>query len=120
MDGDRVGDLLSKVGAATVARALEAFSAEVPNVAAATDAVLVYAGGDDILCLAPLDTALEAAQKFQEAYAHAWEAAAPGVAATMSAAPAHPVGRCPMPSCRARLRLWPRHPTGHGRPPTPR
>lgn len=84
MDGDLMGHVRETVGAETVARSLEAFSKEVPQRIRDHDGLLIYAGGDDVLALLPLDTALDAAVTLQRDYRNAF--AREGATATISAA----------------------------------
>lgn len=69
MDGDHVGRLLRKPGAEkAVSDALAHFTAQVQPIVAANDGITIYAGGDDVLALLPLTTALKTAGKLREAY----------------------------------------------------
>lgn len=61
MDGDRMGALLKRYDSEEVSRALHVFSQRVPEIIREQNGVLVYAGGDDVLALLPLDGALKAA-----------------------------------------------------------
>ncbi|MEO5347538.1 MAG: hypothetical protein H7834_14360 [Magnetococcus sp. YQC-9] len=81
MDGDRVGDWLSKLGGNTVSQALERFIKAVPEIVDQYEGVTIYAGGDDYLGFFPLTTALSAAAALTDAYRNAWN----GQAATTSA-----------------------------------
>lgn len=84
MDGDLMGQVREKIGAEAVARALAAFSREVPRRVREFDGLLVYAGGDDVLALLPLDMALDAAVTLQRDYRDSF--AQEGATATISAA----------------------------------
>lgn len=75
MDGDDVGRLLDTLGADKVSQALAAFSKEVPRLVENNNGVLVYAGGDDLLALFPIESALTAALKLRGAYRSAWHQA---------------------------------------------
>ncbi|HHW39903.1 MAG TPA: type III-B CRISPR-associated protein Cas10/Cmr2 [Syntrophomonadaceae bacterium] len=61
MDGDRMGALLKNYKAEEVSRALNGFSKRVKEIISEYNGVTVYAGGDDVLALLPLDGALKAA-----------------------------------------------------------
>jgi len=82
MDGDDVGKLLSTVDADKVSPALAAFSKRVPRLVENNNGILVYAGGDDVLALFPIEDALTAALELRAAYLCAWRA---GQAQTISA-----------------------------------
>lgn len=72
MDGDDVGKLLDTLGADKVSPALAAFSKDVPRLVENNNGVLVYAGGDDLLALFPIEDALTAALDLRRAYLRAW------------------------------------------------
>ncbi|MBE0703500.1 MAG: hypothetical protein IH582_10080 [Afipia sp.] len=79
MDGDGIGALLSN-NAETVKAGLSAFSGHVietfrPGKANLFDGVLIYAGGDDVLALLPVDTAIAAALHLRSAYERAFREA---------------------------------------------
>lgn len=82
MDGDDVGKLLDTLGADKVSPALAAFSKDVPGRVYRNNGVLVYAGGDDLLALFPIEDALGAALELRGAYIGAWPQ---GQAQTISA-----------------------------------
>ncbi|MBI4753841.1 MAG: type III-B CRISPR-associated protein Cas10/Cmr2 [Betaproteobacteria bacterium] len=73
MDGDHLGMLLRQHPAAEVSAALAAFTRRVEDVVASHNGVTVYAGGDDVLALLPLDDAIDAAaaleRNFRAAFA---------------------------------------------------
>ena len=77
MDGDRIGALL-RDHEAVVKAGLSFFTAAVksyflsPN---KSNGVLVYAGGDDVLALLPLDTAIGAAEEIRQKYGEAFQRA---------------------------------------------
>ncbi|MGB9887668.1 MAG: type III-B CRISPR-associated protein Cas10/Cmr2 [Moorellales bacterium] len=68
MDGDRLGRLLGEYGHSRVSAALQRFSEQVQELVRRHDGVTVYAGGDDVLALLPLDGALPAAIALRRAY----------------------------------------------------
>lgn len=83
MDGDRVGRLLRQRGEELVTQGLARFSAQVDRIVRRRGGNTVYAGGDDVLALLPVESALRAALGLHEAYRGAF----PGVSeATISAA----------------------------------
>ncbi|MEQ1506196.1 MAG: type III-B CRISPR-associated protein Cas10/Cmr2 [Myxococcota bacterium] len=71
-DGDRMGACLdacdTQARVTDVSRALTAFTAAVPGWADDHDAGVVYAGGDDVLALVPVDRALCAASALRDRY----------------------------------------------------
>ena len=86
MDGDSVGKLIGEPGkAATVSTALAAFANGVRHIVD-TDhhGATLYAGGDDVLALLPLDSAIACAKAIQLAYQAAMKAN--GLGGTISAA----------------------------------
>ncbi len=83
MDGDSLGELLRKSGSA-VSQALETFTREVPNLVDQHNGFLIYAGGDDVLALLPLEDALQCAAAVRQGYLDAF--AAQNLESTISAA----------------------------------
>ncbi|WP_428264878.1 type III-B CRISPR-associated protein Cas10/Cmr2 [Haliangium sp.] len=70
MDGDRMGDLLRRAASPElVTRALSDFARAVPGHIERRQGATVYAGGDDVLALVPIDRALPAALDLAAAYA---------------------------------------------------
>lgn len=61
MDGDRLGALLRKNSPEVISKALADFSWSVKDVIGDFNGVTVFAGGDDVLALLPVDGALPAA-----------------------------------------------------------
>jgi CRISPR-associated protein Cmr2 len=92
MDGDRLGDLVSSAPDAQkpLSEALDTFSRHAPMIIEATDILgqTIYAGGDDVLALVPVDTALVVAERLAQAYRQHLTAlaSAHGVSASISAA----------------------------------
>lgn len=68
MDGDHMGALLRQHEPEKVSEALNHFSRQVPEIVHQHNGVLVYAGGDDVLALAPLETAIDLAISLRAAY----------------------------------------------------
>ncbi len=67
-DGDRLGGLVSSLGSSVVSDKLATFTRDVPNIVSRHRGVTVYAGGDDVLALLPLESALECASDIEKAY----------------------------------------------------
>jgi CRISPR-associated protein Cmr2 len=71
-DGDRMGKLLAAAGtveqARLISRALHAFASEVRRLVREQRGHAVYAGGDDVLALVPLASALSCAESLAEAF----------------------------------------------------
>lgn len=70
-DGDRLGKILaqrSEHERDQISEALHAFAQEAHTIARSYDACVVYAGGDDVLAFAPVETALDYAWKLRQAY----------------------------------------------------
>ena len=91
MDGDRMGALLQDYpdDKKNISLALNAFSHQVEDVVKSHNGITVYAGGDDVLALLPLDDALRAAAALRQKYREAFRVQAPGILenrATISAA----------------------------------
>lgn len=76
MDGDRLGALLQKhaARAGKISSALNQFSLKVPELVKDGNGVTVFAGGDDVLALMPLEDALATAIKLRSAYLEAFSA----------------------------------------------
>lgn len=92
-DGDRLGELLGRIGAEPVSEALAHFTSEVPDIVRSANGVAIYAGGDDVLALLPLSRALESAQRLERAYVEGFEADAK---ASLSAAVVFAHARAPL------------------------
>jgi len=73
-DGDQIGANLRKPGGESAAKAgLAKFTREVPAVVQRNMGVTIYAGGDDLLALVPLDRAMIAAGEVRSAYRRAFD-----------------------------------------------
>ena len=68
MDGDHMGKLLRLHDQGTISRALLAFNGHVPNIVKKHEGVTIYAGGDDVLALLPLDCAIVCAEELRQNY----------------------------------------------------
>lgn len=73
MDGDQVGRLLRERGEDAVSKGLSRFAGKVDDILREHDGHTVYAGGDDVLALLPLEGALPAALALREAYRAAFD-----------------------------------------------
>lgn len=72
-DGDRLGTLRGPLGAARLSASLGRFSEGVEALIEARRGVTVYAGGDDVLALLPIDRALDCAAALECSYRAAFE-----------------------------------------------
>ncbi len=70
MDGDNMGALLSKYKGRQdiISTALSDFNKCIKEIVDASNGKLIYGGGDDVLALLPVETALDCAQKLRQAY----------------------------------------------------
>lgn len=87
MDGDSLGSQLADASKQQpISRALNRFTRAVPALIEKHQGFLVYAGGDDVLALLPVTSALSCAARLRECYAACFtdEAQAGGVALTTS------------------------------------
>jgi len=71
MDGDSLGELLRQAGPA-VSDALDCFTKKVPGIVDQYNGFLIYAGGDDVLALLPLEDALSCAAAIRQCYRDAF------------------------------------------------
>ena len=83
MDGDSLGELLRKSGSA-VSDALDHFTKQVPDIVYNHNGFLIYAGGDDVLGLLPLEDVLQCAADIRQCYLNAF--ARQNLESTISAA----------------------------------
>lgn len=72
MDGDRLGQLLQETDPACVSQALADFTQQVPAVVGGHNGVTIYAGGDDVLAMLPVSSAVECCFALREAYQQAF------------------------------------------------
>lgn len=85
MDGDSLGKQMSDPAKQQpIADALNAFTQSVPEVVEQHNGFLVYAGGDDVLAILPLEDALPCAAALRQAYLEA--CGAQGIISTLSGA----------------------------------
>lgn len=83
MDGDSMGALIRDHKPQKVTSCLTEFATKVPDTIAEHDGITIYAGGDDLLALLPLDRALAAATAVHQLYLNSFGS---GIPATVSAA----------------------------------
>ena len=85
MDGDSLGALLlDRDHQLKIPKALEHFTHNVPDIVDQHNGFLIYAGGDDVLALLPLEDALRCAAVVRQCYVDAF--AAQNLESTISAA----------------------------------
>jgi CRISPR-associated protein Cmr2 len=72
LDGDRMGEWLA-TALGPITTGIARFSEAVEQLAGDTEAVVVYAGGDDVLALSPVDSALPFAEAVAKLYHSAFE-----------------------------------------------
>ena len=99
MDGDRLGRLLRENEEPVVSDALARFVRQVPDIVAAQNGVTVYAGGDDVLAMLPVTSAIECAVALRKEYDAAFQTLqldATGQRATASAAIVFAHYHCPL------------------------
>lgn len=68
MDGDRLGALLREYPREKISAALRNFGQSVKGIIQDNNGVTVFAGGDDVLALLPVDSALQTAIELRTAY----------------------------------------------------
>lgn len=74
MDGDELGINMSEPTNQTpISEALARFTAEVPKIVDRKSGFLVYAGGDDVLAVLPLEDALDCAAELRQYYLQCFE-----------------------------------------------
>lgn len=71
-DGDRLGKLVSELGGQKVGRALAEFTGKVQSIVEEHAGVTVYAGGDDVMAMLPLPTAIRCADALSSRYQQAF------------------------------------------------
>jgi CRISPR-associated protein Cmr2 len=87
MDGDHMGALIGKHTAKLVTPCLTKFASEVPELIEDEkhSGICIYAGGDDLLAMLPLDHALDAVTAVRELYVRSFGLGESKIAATISA-----------------------------------
>lgn len=91
MDGDRMGERV-KENPEGVSAALSAFTREAEGIVRRKDGLLIYAGGDDVLALLPVHTALDTADSLSQAFRIAFAGMATLSAGLVFAHYASPLG----------------------------
>jgi len=87
MDGDQLGQHMGDQDKQKpISAALNQFTQDAGDIVRQHNGFLVYAGGDDVLALLPLDHALAAAAALQARYKSAFAQHSPAVASTLSGA----------------------------------
>lgn len=87
MDGDRIGSLLAeKDNRIAVSRSLSNFSGKVEGIMSKYKGITVYAGGDDVLALLPMDSALHAARELRNCFTECFSKEDSSLKTTISAA----------------------------------
>lgn len=85
MDGDSLGKHMSQqVNQGPISNALKRFTAQVPALVSQHNGMLIYAGGDDVLAVLPLEDALRCAAAVRQAYLKSF--AGSNIPTTISAA----------------------------------
>lgn len=85
MDGDSLGSHMSDPSKQRpISHALNAFTAAVPDIVSRHNGMLIYAGGDDVLAVLPLEDALGCAAAVRRSYLDSFKAS--GIPTTISAA----------------------------------
>lgn len=86
-DGDLLRDLLAAYGGTHVSEALQRFSQEVPRIVERHLGKVVYAGGDDVLAMLPVATALDCARDLAKVYRASFDSAVDSAGQDASAEP---------------------------------
>ncbi len=87
MDGDSLGVHMSDLNKQTaISAALNAFTGGVPDIVEKHNGCLIYAGGDDVLAILPLENALGCAAAVRVHYLKSFDAQEPKIPSTISAA----------------------------------
>jgi CRISPR-associated protein Cmr2 len=85
MDGDSLGSQMSnKANQRPISDALNAFTAAVPAIVQKHNGMLIYAGGDDVLAVLPVEDALRCAAKVRDVYLKSFKSS--NIPTTISAA----------------------------------
>ena len=87
MDGDSLGVHMSDLNKQkSISAALNAFTGGVPDIVEKHNGCLIYAGGDDVLAILPLEDALGCAAAVRAHYLNSFEVQEPKIPSTISAA----------------------------------
>ncbi len=85
-DGDRLGKMVIDAGGHVVSQALSWFTDEIPRIVERHSGVTIYAGGDDVLAMVPVDDALACVDELATAYPNSFDPAEREHQPTLSAA----------------------------------
>lgn len=72
MDGDRLGKLLREHDQKQISQSLSKFTSAVENIVENHDGFTIYAGGDDVLAIVPINTAIECAIALRKNYTNSF------------------------------------------------
>lgn len=75
MDGDNLGAMKKENSddkVKEISQALSSFSREVPEIVRKHNGVTIYAGGDDVLTMLPMDTAIKCAEELKDQYVNSF------------------------------------------------
>ena len=87
MDGDSLGVHMSDLNKQkSISAALNAFTGGVPDIVEKHNGCLIYAGGDDVLAILPLEDVLGCAAAVRAHYLNSFETQEPKIPSTISAA----------------------------------
>jgi len=87
MDGDSLGSHMSDAkNQESISKALNDFTAAVPDIVVSHNGMLIYAGGDDVLAVLPMEDALGCAAAVRLCYLKSFAAQAVKIPTTISAA----------------------------------
>lgn len=87
MDGDTLGSHMSDArNQKSISKALNDFTAAVPDIVFRHNGMLIYAGGDDVLAVLPLEDALGCAAAVRQCYLKSFAAQVVKIPTTISAA----------------------------------
>ncbi len=102
MDGDNLGvQLRDSHNAQIIAKALDTFTQNVQKVVKASNGFLIYAGGDDVLAILPLEDAIPCALELRKCYMGAFDATSLSQKQSISAAICYPYIKTPLTSALA-------------------
>lgn len=73
MDGDRLGKLLQKYEACAISESLSKFTGNVSEIVKNKNGYTIYAGGDDVLAILPINTAIQCAIDLKTAYTESFK-----------------------------------------------
>jgi CRISPR-associated protein Cmr2 len=68
MDGDRLGKLLSKYCPTDISEGLSQFTCQVQDIVQQNNGFTIYAGGDDVLAILPINSAISCSEELRKTY----------------------------------------------------